>query len=117
MIFLSKKVISSYGNYSNTQLRRLENALCHDNFEEKQRLIHIKNSLDSQIEEFNKKYNLSSRDRIDIFIDEKNEELCLNINIEKYNVSKFNSIYSELSNTLKNYNKLNKRNNKKMMYI
>lgn len=70
-IFLSKRVISSYGNYSNAQLRRLENALCHDSFEEKQRLIHIKNSLDSQIEEFNKKYNLSSRDSIDIFIDKK----------------------------------------------
>ncbi len=112
-IFLSKKVIKTYGNYSTAQLRRLQNALCHDSMEEKDRLKHMKNSLLSQLDHFQRNYKSFGDNAINIFVDEEKEELCFDIDLKNYPISDFNSIYSELTNTVKTYNKLNKRNNKK----
>lgn len=112
-IFLSKKVIKTYGNYANAQLRRLQNALCHDSFDEKDKLKHIKNSLDSQIEHFQRNYKQFGDNAINILVNDDNLELCFDIELKKYPIKDFVAIYSELNNTVKTYNKLNHRNNKK----
>lgn len=112
-MFLSKRVAKTFGNYSTAQLRRLQNALCHDDFDEKAKLIHMKNSLESQIDHFQRTYKKFGDNAINILVDQKNNELCFDIDLKNYPIKDFVSIYSELSNTVKTYNKLNHRNNKK----
>ncbi len=80
---------------------------------EEERLIHIKNSLDSQMEHINRNYKKFGKDELFIKIDNTSNELCLNVNMDNYPLRDFVGIYSELSNTLKSYNKLNHRNSKK----
>ncbi len=112
-IFLSKKVIKTYGNYSTAQLRRLQNALCHDSMEDQDRLKHMRNSLLSQLDHFQRNYKSFGENAINIVVDEEKSELCFDIDLTNYPINDFVSIYSELSNTVKTYNKLNHRNNKK----
>ncbi len=112
-MFLSKKAIKSFGNYSNAQLRRLQNALCHDSLQEADRLKHLKNSLEGQMDHINRNYKSFGENALKIYVDETKNELCFDVDLKKYPIGDFVSIYSELSNTLKTYNKLNHRNNKK----
>jgi predicted nucleotidyltransferase len=55
-IFLSKRVISSFGNYALAQLRRLSNALCHDQFDADRQERYLKDTLNASVEHFNRKY-------------------------------------------------------------
>ncbi len=112
-MFLSKKVIKSFGNYSTAQLRRLQNALCHDSLEDIEKTKHIRNSLENQMEHLQRNYSSFDNNSIKIKINEEKNELCFDINLKDYPIKDFVSIYSELSNTVKTYNKLNHRNNKK----
>ncbi len=112
-MFLSKKVIKTFGNFATAQLRRMQNAICHDTLEDADRLKHIKNSLDSQMEHFKRNYTKFGDNAIEIVVNEKSNELCFNVDLKEYPIQDFVSIYGEMSNTLKNYNKLNKRNTKK----
>jgi predicted nucleotidyltransferase len=41
-LFLSKRVIKSFGNYAVAQLRRLQNALCHDSYTAEEQQKHLK---------------------------------------------------------------------------
>ena len=55
-LFFSKRVIGSFGNYANSQLRRLENALCHDAYNQDKKLKHLTTTLLKQIAHFNRSY-------------------------------------------------------------
>ena len=110
-LFLSRRVINSFGNYATAQLRRLQNALCHDSYEEQDKVKHLRNSLNAQLEHFRRTYTSFDNGAIKIYSD--NDVLKFDINLKEYPISDFAGIYSELSNTIKTYNKLNHRNNKK----
>lgn len=114
-LFLSQRVIQSYGNYATAQFRRLSNALCHDHYSEKEQELHLCNSLNNQIQHFNQTYTSFEKNQIEIFLPKSNEnsELLFNIHLENYPVRDFANIYSEIANTVKTYNKLNHRNRKK----
>lgn len=112
-LFLSKRVISSFGNYASAQLRRLENALCHDSYTEQEQTKHLHNTLNTQLEYFQRKYTSFESGSIRIYIDENNNELKFDVELKDYPVKDFMGIYSELINTMRTYNKLNHRNNKK----
>lgn len=111
-IFLSKRVINSFGNYATAQLRRLQNALCHDSYDEQRQTVHLKNSLEAQITHFNMMYKDFDKSSIKIVLDEKNI-MTLDIDLKNYPIDNFNKIYSQMQNTVKTYNKLNHRNRKK----
>jgi len=110
-LFLSKRVISSFGNYALAQLHRLQNALCHDSYSEKEQLKHLKNTLTTLMEHFQRTYTKFPNGAINIYTDA--EILKFDITLKDYPVSDFLGIYYELSNIIKTYNKLNQRNNKK----
>ena len=114
-LFLSQRVIQSYGNYATAQFRRLSNALCHDHYSETEQELHLCNSLNSQIEHFNQSYHSFEKNQIEIFLPKNEEEpqLLFNIHLANYPVRDFTNIYSEIANTIKTYNKLNHRNRKK----
>jgi predicted nucleotidyltransferase len=110
-LFLSRRVASSFGNYATAQLRRLQNALCHDSYEEEEKTKHLRNTLNAQLEHFKKTYTAFGDGAIRIYYDEG--VLKFDIDLKGYPIKDFIGIYSELSNTVRAYNKLNHRNNKK----
>ena len=112
-LFLSKRVISSFGNYAIAQLRRLQNALCHDNYNEDEQKNHLRNTFNAQLEHFRKTYTSFEHGAIQVAIDAKSNELIFDIDLKKYPVKDFVGIYSELHSTAKTYQKLNNRNKKK----
>ena len=48
-LFLSKRAIQSFGGYASAQLRRLQNALARDNYPQREKEIHILNTIKTQI--------------------------------------------------------------------
>jgi len=110
-VFLSKRVAGSFGNYATAQLRRLQNALCHDDISEQNKLVHLRNTLNAQLEHFRRTYTAFGDNAIQINSD--GEVLRFDMHLTDYPVNDFVGIYTELSNTVKTYNKLNHRNQKK----
>jgi len=113
-LFLSKRVISSFGNYALAQLRRLQNALCHDSYTEAEQTKHLRNVLNSQLDHFRNHYSSFPSGAINIAMEnEAQTELILDIKLGGYPLKDFVGIASELNSIVKTYTKLNHRNNKK----
>jgi len=112
-LFLSKRVIGSFGNYAVAQLRRLQNALCHDSYNEAEQQNHLRNTFNAQLEHFRQTYASFDQGAIYVDIAQESGELVLDIDLKKYPVKDFVGIYSELLSTTKTYQKLNNRNKKK----
>lgn len=117
-LFLSKRVIQSFGNYATAQLRRLQNALARDNYPQTEKEEHILNSIQGQIDHFQFKYHSFTDDEIKLYIDQSEKEdyeseIFMDISLKHYPLRDFKSIYSEMSNVVKDYSKLNHRNKKK----
>lgn len=117
-IFLSKEVIRSFGNYAIAQLRRLQNALARDSYPQQEKEKHILNTLHSQLEHFKAKYTNFENSNIQLYTDySKNpdfeQEIFMDIRLEHYPLRDFVNIYSEMSNMVRAYSKLNNRNRKK----
>jgi len=110
-LFLSTRVVSSFGNYALAQLRRLQNALYRDSYTESEQRDHLKTTLNAQMEHFQRTYTNFAEGSITLSVDENN--LLFDIDLKKYPVVDFVGIYSELASIVKSYNKLNHRNNKK----
>jgi predicted nucleotidyltransferase len=55
-LFLSKMAIQSFGNYATAQLRRLQNALCHDSYTESEKSKHLSDTLNLQLAHFRGTY-------------------------------------------------------------
>jgi len=108
-LFFSKRVVASFGNYANSQLRRLENALCHDGFDLDRKQKHLATTLTKQIEHFNSSYTPLQKLRIY----PEGDGLFFDVDLEKYPVRDFVNIYSEMSQIIRTYDKLNNRNRKK----
>jgi len=117
-LFLSKRVIQSFGNYATAQLRRLQNALARDSYPQSVKEQHMLNSIQGQIHHFKSKYHQFMDEEINLYIDKSDKtdyesEIFMDINLKHYPLRDFKSIYSEMSNVVKDYSQLNHRNNKK----
>ena len=111
-LFLSKRIISSFGNYALSQLRRLENALNIESYDERKKEEHLLNSLTRQTEHFERVHSDFNRGDFNVYLNEENI-LCIDMNFKNFPLRDFLSIKSEISNTFKIYDKLTKRNTKK----
>ncbi len=112
-LFLSKRVIQSFGNYATAQLRRLQNALCHDQYKESEQEKHLMNTLVAQMDHFKRTYTNFDRGAITLAVSEETKELTMDIKLNGYPLRDFVGIFGEMSNVVKAYNKLNHRNRKK----
>ncbi|WP_090935035.1 nucleotidyltransferase domain-containing protein [Pelosinus propionicus] len=117
-LFLSKRVIQSFGNYATAQLRRLQNALARDSYPQAVKEQHMLNSIQGQMHHFKQKYHQFMNEEINLYIDKSNKEdyeaeIFMDINLKHYPLRDFKSIYSEMSNVVKDYSQLNHRNKKK----
>jgi predicted nucleotidyltransferase len=117
-LFLSKRIIYTFGNYASAQLRRLQNALARDHYPQNEKEKHILNTINNQMKHFSDKYSNFPQGSIKLYIDESDKtamdtEIFMKINLDKYPLRDFTSIYSEMSNIIREYEKLNHRNRKK----
>ncbi|WP_459478129.1 nucleotidyltransferase domain-containing protein [Clostridium saccharoperbutylacetonicum] len=117
-LFLSKRVIHTFGNYATAQLRRLQNALARDEYPREEKEKHILNTINNQMEHFSTNYTKFPEGSIKLYIDkfDKHEietEMFMDIKMDKYPLRDFVSIYSEMNNIVHDYDKLNHRNRKK----
>lgn len=117
-LFLSKRAINSFGGYATAQLRRLQNALARDSYPQKEKEQHILNSINSQLSSIEDRYKTLTGGNIDLFINNSDKEdveteIFMNINLNNYPLRDFKNIYSEMSNIVKDYGKINHRNKKK----
>lgn len=117
-LFLSKKVIHSFGGYATAQLRRLQNALARDSYPQSEKENHILNSIKNQMVSFEDRYKEITNENINLYIDKSEKidldsEIFMNVNLKNYPLRDFKNIYSEMSNIVKDYEKLNHRNSKK----
>lgn len=117
-LFLTKRAANSFGGYAISQLRRLQNALARDNYEQKEKEEHIMNSVKRQMKTFEDRYKVVSEEEIKLYIEESKrtdleEEIFIDVNLKKYPLRDLKGMWSEMNNILKDYSKLNHRNNKK----
>ena len=117
-LFLSKRAIQSFGGYASAQLRRLQNSLARDNYPQKEKEIHMLNTIKTQIATMKDRYEVFSKENLNIYIDKSKKEgveseLFIDVNFTHYPLRDFKNIYAEMSNVINDYDKLNHRNSKK----
>lgn len=113
-MFLSKRAYVTFAGYATMQLRRLENALAHDSYPEAEKERHIMKSIESMIAKTEKQYRMSG-DEVRFSIPEDGEDptIHISLNVTNMPLRGFLAFNSDLNNMLRNYGKLNHRNNKK----
>lgn len=110
-LFLSKRAVYSFGGYATQQLRRLQNAIAHDSYTQTIRDNHISKTLESCIHHFNESY--TSFDTNSMKFSRNNDELVIDVSFKKYPIRDFTGIMNEITNIVREYDKLNGRNKKK----
>ena len=118
ILFLSKRAIQSFGGYADAQLRRLQNALARDTFPQSEKEQHIFNSVKNAMYSFNSSYKSFENGSLEIFIDkainpELETEIFINANLNHYPLRDYASMWNTMSNVVKDYDKIGKRNKKK----
>lgn len=116
-IFLSKRVIHSFGGYATAQLRRLDNKAARL-VGQAQREQHILNSINNASYDFKTKYfPLSENDNIKLYLDdavneELDKEIFMDVKLAHYPLRDYKSMWSEMQSIVRDYNKLGSRNSK-----
>jgi uncharacterized protein len=117
-LFLSQRAADSFAGYATAQLRRLENALARDSYPQPEKEKHILKSINAQMYHLKERYKEFTDGELELFIRDSDKEdyeteIFLDINLKGYPLRDFKNIYSEMSNIVTDYGKLNKRNKKK----
>lgn len=114
-LFLSKRAVHSFGGYSTQQLRRLENALAHDAYPPEDKERHIMNACNNAMHTFPCRYKSFTPEQVRLSVQDLNGVPAIHADLSMTNVPlrQFISIANELTETTKNYDKLNHRNQKK----
>ena len=117
-LFLSRRAIQSFGGYADAQLRRLQNALARGSFPQSEKEQYIFNSIKAAMYDFNTTYKSFENGSIEIFIDkavnpEMETEIFVNANLTHYPLRDYLGMWNTMSNVIKNYEKIGKRNKKK----
>ena len=113
-IFLSKKVVHSFGGYAAQQLYRLKqksaHQMAHDELEK-----HILKTMEFMQTDFTTKYSSMPTDSIKLYIDKAvqegyDTEIFMDVVLTRYPLRDYCSMWNELQNTVKQYGKIGKRN-------
>lgn len=117
-LFLSQRAINSFGGYANQQLSRLKNALARDRMTQGEQEKHILEACERTLKHLDERYTILPEGGIHLYVDESDKstmdlEIFMDINLPHYPLRDFCSIWRDLNDVSKNYNKLNHRNNKK----
>lgn len=113
-IFLSKKCVYSFGGYANQQLRRLDNKAARD-LSQSQQEAHILNSIKNAAYTYKERFFEHNEDAIKLYVDkseqeEYDSEIFMDINLKHYPLRDWKGMWSDMSNIVKDYAKIGKRN-------
>lgn len=116
-MFLSQRASYTFGGYAFSQLRRLENAIARDKLPQAQKEIHIKNSIDKVIRNFNQSgsravsYSLDVGDGVH---EDFEKETFVTLSLASYPVRDLKALINDINNVIRDYeNDLHGRNRKK----
>jgi predicted nucleotidyltransferase len=117
-LFLSKRVGYSFGGYAISQMRRLQNALARDEYPQADKEMHIMNSILNAMTTFEDKYRGYVNGSIRLYIadsekPEYEKEIFMDASFSGIPLRDFKSMYSEMNNIIRDYDRLNHRNRKK----
>lgn len=117
-LFLSRRAIQSFGGYADAQLRRLQNALARDSYPQREKEQHIFNSVKQAMYHFNESHKNFTNGRLELFLDravnpELETEIFINASLTHYPLRDYAGLWNTMSNVVRDYEKLGKRNRKK----
>lgn len=120
-MFLSKRVIQTFGSYANAQLRRIQNALARDSYPQKEKENHILGSLKNAMCHFNERYSAFESGAFRVYLDKSanpklEQEIFIDANIQHYPLRDYKNILQDMESILRSYDKLGNRNTKKDDY-
>lgn len=109
-MFLSKKVVHSFGGYASAQLRKLDNKSAR-NLKQAEKEVHILKSINNAAADFKGKFFDYPDDAIKLYIDdavneEYDKEIFMDIRLTHYPLRDYKSMWSVLNNVVKDYAKL-----------
>lgn len=115
-MFLSKRAIHSFGGYANSQLRRMEHKAARELSQAKME-ENILKSIEHASVDFRVKYFDMPDDAIKLYIDEAinpelESEIFMDISLSHYPLRDYRSLWNEMNNIVKAYNKFGGRNAK-----
>ena len=109
-IFLSKRAYKNFVGYATAQLRRLQNALAHDSYPEREKNLHILKSINSMMLACRREYGLNNA-AVDFNL--HGDDILISVDAKNLPLKNFLAMNSGLQTLLNNYAKLNYRNRKK----
>lgn len=117
-LFLSRRAVQSFGGYADAQLRRLQNALARDSYPQQEKEGHILSSIRNAMYEFRRRYGDFEEGQVRLYTDravnrELETEIFMDVNLRHYPLRDYKSMWMEMNNIVKDYEKLGKRNRKK----
>lgn len=116
-LFLSKKAFKTFIGYANQQLRRLENALARDTYDQADKERHIGKSIETQFLAGGMPDGISKEsftfETRDSDSEDFEKELYVSVHLDNVPLRDFLNTQSVMQNTIRNFGKLNKRNHKK----
>ena len=129
-MFLSKRVIGSFGEYAHSHLRRLENRAARQADAEK-REEHILRSIENAEHAFREKYFTYDPGAVRLYIDRSERknletEIFMDISLKHYPLRDYANMWNEMNGIVRSYADIGKRNRhaaehgktgKQMMYM
>lgn len=118
-MFLSQRAAYTFGGYAFSQLRRLENAIARDKLSQDKKEVHIRNSIDKVITNFNKEERPSSSVDYHLEVDDGvhedfEKETFITVDLKHYPVRDLKALINDINNVIRDYeNDLHGRNRKK----
>lgn len=116
-MFLSTRAAYTFGGYAFSQLRRLENAIARDKSAQSQKEVHIKNSIDKVVRNFNQSGNRAVNYSLDVgdgVHEDFEKETFVTLSLESYPVRDLKALINDINNVIRDYeNDLHGRNRKK----
>ena len=117
-IFLSKRVIHSFGGYATAQLRRLQNALARDSYPQIEKEQHIYHSVQNALYTLKEQYESFEEGSLKLYIEDSpreefEKEIFMDVCLKHYPLRDYKNLWSQMHNVVKDYDKLGKRNKKK----
>lgn len=119
-MFLSKRAIHAFGGYANSQLRRMENKAARQ-LDQAGREVNVLKSIEHATVDYRAKYFEYPEDAIRLYLDRAvnpglDMEIFMDINLTHYPLRDYRSMWSEMDNVVKAYNKFGARNNKAVQH-
>ena len=117
-IFLSQRAAYTFGGYAFSQLRRLENAIARDKLPQVQKEVHVKNSIDKVVRNFNNESHTQSityqMEVGSAVHDDLESETFISFTLLHYPVRDLKALVNDINNVINDYqNDLHGRNKKK----